>query len=240
MFIWSKKFHPPPPPPVTNDFDWTNDLTFYDSDNKLVDISKFEPAGDIVLHDEHNILIDTSLAEYPEQCLSYKYIDPSSTVLELGARYGSVSCIINKKLHDKTKQVSVEPDASVWAALERNIQTNGCSVNIHKGFVSKASRELLLMGYASRTVLSSTSNSLSLSVEDLQTKYDLTFDTLVADCEGFLETFFDEHPFMYEQLRTVIFEADFPNKCNYPKIRTQLKQHGFSEVIHGFQNVYKK
>jgi FkbM family methyltransferase len=238
MFIWSKKVRPAPR--TSNEFDWTNNLSFYDSDNKLVDVNTFSQPETIVLYDEHNTLIDRTQAEYPEQCLSQMYVDPDASVLELGARYGSVSCVINKKLQDKTKQVSVEPDASVWAALERNIQTNGCSVNIHKGFVSKASRELVLMGYASRTVPSSSSNNLSLSVEDLQNKYNLTFDTLVADCEGFLETFFDEHPFMYDQLRTVIFEADFPNKCNYPKIRAALKENGFREIIHGFQNVYTK
>jgi FkbM family methyltransferase len=237
MFIWSKKFRPAP---RSNEFDWTNNLSFYDSDNKLVDVNTFSQPDTIVLYDEHNTLIDRTQAEYPEQCLSHMYVDKDASVLELGARYGSVSCVINQKLQDRTKQVSVEPDASVWAALERNIQTNGCSINIHKGFVSKASRELVLMGYASRTVPSSTSSNLSLSVEDLQTKYNLTFDTLVADCEGFLETFFDEHPFMYDQLRTVIFEADFPNKCNYPKIRAALKENGFREIIHGFQNVYKK
>jgi FkbM family methyltransferase len=238
MFIWSKKFRPTGQ--VVNEFEWTNHLSVYDSDGKLVDFDAMQCPSIIVIHDENGSVINTSAAEYPEQCLAHTFVETGASVLELGARYGSVSCVINKKLQDKTKQVSVEPDVSVWAALERNIQTNGCSVNIHKGFVSKASRELVLMGYASRTVPSSSSNNLSLSVEDLQNKYNLTFDTLVADCEGFLETFFDEHPFMYDQLRTVIFEADFPNKCNYPKIRAALKEHGFSEIIHGFQNVYKK
>jgi len=237
MFIWSKRIRPVQQ--VTNDFDWTNNLSFYDSDNNLIDISRFERPENIV-YDENGIQIDTSNAEYPEQCLSHAYVESTSTVLELGARYGSVSCVINKKLQDKTKQVSVEPDSSVWDALEKNIEANGCSVNIHKGFVSKASRELVLMGYASTTIPSNNTSNLSLSVEDLQNKYNLTFDTLIADCEGFLETFFEEHPFMYDQLRTVIFEADFPNKCNYPKIRAALKEHRFSEIIHGFQNVYKK
>jgi FkbM family methyltransferase len=237
MFSWSKKFRPVV---VNDEFAWTNNLSFYDSDNKLVNINAFERPEGIVLYDENGTLIDTIKAEYPEQCLSYKYINSTSTVLELGARYGSVSCVINKKLQDKTKQVSVEPDSTVWQALENNIQANGCSVHIHKGFVSKTSCELIRMGYASRTVQSENTNNVSLSVEEIQSKYNLTFDTLVADCEGFLETFFDEHSFLYEQLHTVIFEADFPNKCNYDKIRSQLKQRGFRELIHGFQNVYKK
>jgi len=235
MFSWSKIFRPV----VNNEFEWTNHLSFYDSDNKLVDLTTLEHPENIVVYNEHRTLIDKA-QEYPEQCLAYKYINSTSTVLELGARYGSVSCAINKKLQDKMKQVSVEPDSTVWQALENNIQANGCSVNIHKGFVSKEARELIHMGYASRTVKSKNTNNLSLSVEEIQSKYNLTFDALVADCEGFLETFFDEHPFLYEQLHTVIFEADFPNKCNYDKIRSQLKQHGFRELIHGFQNVYKK
>jgi FkbM family methyltransferase len=238
-FISSKKVRQTSPV-INNEFAWTNDLSFYDSLNNPVDLSFLDIPEKVVLYDEHNNLINTENTEYPEQCLSQRFVSPDATVLELGARYGSVSCIINKKLQDKTKQVSVEPDPSVWGALEKNIQINGCSVNIHKGFVSKAPRDLLLMGYASRTVSSDKSTNVSASVEELQIKYNLTFDTLVADCEGFLETLFDEHPFLYQQLHTVIFEADFPNYCNYPKIRTALKEHGFREIIHGFQNVYKK
>lgn len=238
MFIWSKKFRPISN--VVNEFEWTNHLSVYDSDGHIVDFDAMQSPSIIVIHDENGGVINTSAAEYPEQCLAHTFVETGASVLELGARYGSVSCVINKKLHDKTKQVSVEPDRTVWDALEKNIQNNDCSVNIHKGFVSRTSRDLIQMGYASRTVSSKNTTNLSLSVEDLQTMYNLTFDTLVADCEGFLETFFDEHPFLYNQLHTVIFEADFPNKCDYAKIRNTLKHHGFREIIHGFQNVYKK
>jgi hypothetical protein len=160
--------------------------------------------------------------------------------LELGARYGSVSCIINKKLETKSNQVSVEPDSNVWNALEQNILLNECTVTLHKGFVSRKPLELLNYGYASVSTPVNQSTKESLSVEQLESKYAIRFDTLVADCEGFLETFFDENPFLYSQLHTVIFEADYPNKCNYDKIRSTLKTNGFKELIHGFQNVYKK
>ena len=43
-----------------------------------------------------------------------------------------------------------------------------------------------------------------------------------------------------DQLHTVIFEADYPQKCNYDRLRTELKRHGFSEIVSGFQNVFKK
>lgn len=225
---------------VIDDFSWTNRLEFYDSNGNQITTDNFQHPPTIVLYNEHGAKIDNLTSEYPEQTLSHNFIDPTATVLELGARYGSVSIIINKKLQNKNNQVSVEPDSSVWNALEENIKNNDCLVHLHKGFVSRKQRGLLPYGYAATSYEDSNSTIESLTVEDLQSKYNIQFDTLVADCEGFLETFFDEHPFLYDQLHTVIFEADFPNKCNYDKIRNILKQKGFREVVRGFQNVFKK
>ena len=71
-------------------------------------------------------------------------------------------------------------------------------------------------------------------------KYSLKFDVLVADCEGFLEMFFDENPDFYDSMRLIIFEEDYPDKCNYTKIRNNLKEKGFTELKNGHQNVWKK
>jgi FkbM family methyltransferase len=222
------------------DFSWASNLTFYDSTNKVVTTANFQSPPTLALYDENGIEIKSTDAEYPEQCLSHTFIDVDACVLELGARYGSVSCVINKKLQTKSKQVSVEPDSTIWNALERNIKLNDCNVNLHKGFVSRKPLELLNYGYASVSRAVIESSKESLSVEQLESKYNILFDTLVADCEGFLESFFDENPHLYSQLHTVIFEADYPNRCNYDKIRSNLKQNGFKELVHGFQNVYKK
>lgn len=228
-FPWSPK--------PTSAFNWN--LNSY-MNGQLIDFKTFTGVPNLALYDERNVQINSSDAEYPEQYIAHTYVDPSSTVLELGARYGSVSCIINKKLTTKSNQVSVEPDSTVWDALEKNILQNGCSVHIFKGFVSTKSRDLLPFGYAATSVVSETTNLPSSSVQEIESLYGLQFDTLVADCEGFLEDFFDEHPHLYEQLSTVIFEADYPQKCNYSKIRTNLQSHGFTEILSGFQNVYKK
>lgn len=229
--MWKKR------PAKKSAFDW--DLNSY-KDGELLNFSSLPTPPAIQLRTEKGIDIDTSKSEYPEQCLAFLYIDEDATVLELGARYGSVSCIINKKLINKENQVSVEPDPIVWDVLEENIRRNECAVRIYKGFVSKKRRELLPYGYAATSVVSDVSTIPSASVEDIEMLYNLKFDTLVADCEGFLHEFFDEHPQLYDQLRTVIFEADYPQKCNYNGLRTELKRHGFSEIVSGFQNVFKK
>jgi FkbM family methyltransferase len=228
---WKKR------PKAQSEFNW--DLKSY-KDGSLVDFSTLSIPPSITLYTETGIKIDTLISEYPEQCLAFSYIDEDATVLELGARYGSVSCIINKKLINKQNQISVEPDPVVWTALNKNIKRNNCSVRVHKGFVSKKTRTLLPYGYAATSVVADTSTIPSSSVEDIEMVYNVKFDTLVADCEGFLGEFFDEHPHLYDQLHTVIFEADYPQKCNYDTLRFNLKNHGFLEIITGFQNVFKK
>lgn len=232
MFIWSKKMHP-----HKKALDYS--LEIYD-DNGLVDFSKYPVPPPIIIYDEAGNQVDTTLMEYPEQCISNLYIHSDDTVLELGARYGSVSCIINKKLSSKGRQVSVEPDETVWKCLDANIARNNCLIHVHKGFVSKTSHELIQYGYGSTSHKSESSRIPSTSVEGLEELYGIKFTALVADCEGFLETFFEEHPNMYAQLTKVIFEADSPKTCDYDTIRMNLKKHRFTEVIRGFQNVYVK
>ena len=215
------------------------DLKTY-RNGQLVDFNIFPPPPKLEIFTELGIRIDTDKTEYPEQCLAFSYIDPKSAVLELGARYGSVSCIINKVLENKQNQVSVEPDMTVWTALEENIQRNDCSVQVFKGFVSRSPRQLLPYGYAATSFGSETSDIQSMTIEELEEQYQLKFDTLVADCEGFLGDFFSENPHLYDQLTTVIFEADYPDKCDYAKLRATLKEYGFREIVSGFQNVFKK
>lgn len=224
-------------PKVQSMFDW--DLNSY-KNKELVDFSLFPIPPSLELYDENGIQINTSVCEYPEQCLAFSYIDSDAIVLEMGARYGSVSCIINKKLSNKLNQISVEPDPTVWSTLDKNIKRNKCTVRVFKGFVSKKNRQLLSYGYAATSIVSDSSTIPSASVETIESQYGLMFDTLVADCEGFLGEFFEEHPHLYQQLKTVIFEADYPQKCDYESLRTNLLKNGFHEIISGFQNVFKK
>jgi FkbM family methyltransferase len=205
-----------------------------------VDIPDILKPKIINIFNEYRIPVDTNKFEKPEQNIANKHIKENDMVLELGARYGSVSCIINSKLKCKTNQVSVEPDNRVWKALERNKQINNCGFHIVKGFISSRKLGLIGGGYGTRSIEKSDTQIPSYTLDEIKTKYNLNFNVLVADCEGFLEVFFDENPTFYDELRMIIFEADFPNKCNYTKIRNTLKDKGFTQVLGGFQNIWKK
>ena len=97
-FSWTKRFKKQ----SANLFEWGSQ-TFYDADNNELTTRSLINPPSVILFDEHGNSINATESEYPEQCLSFLYVDPNSTVLELGARYGSVSCIINRKLTNKQK-----------------------------------------------------------------------------------------------------------------------------------------
>jgi FkbM family methyltransferase len=196
------------------------------------------------IRDEHGNPIDIANIEKPEQDLAKQYIQETDIVFELGARYGSVSCVINSKLNCKTNQIVVEPDERVWEALERNKNANKCGFHIIKGFVSSKKLGLTSTeswhGYGTTSIENDLSNIPSYTMHAIQEQYNLKYNVLVADCEGYLECFFDENPDMYDTLRLIIFEADYPDKCNYKKIRNTLKEKGFTEKLNGHQNVWIK
>jgi FkbM family methyltransferase len=191
---------------------------------------------------EHGDKVDLMNFEKEEQDLANQYILENDVVLELGARYGSVSCIINSKLNNKQNQVVVEPDDRVWDALETNKKSNNCEFNIVKGFISKKKLDLTnldcCLGYGATFIENIDTKIPSYSLDEITQQYNLKFNALVADCEGFLEVFFDENPSFYDNLRLIIFESDYGEKCNYYKIKHNLFNRGFTNILQGPQNVW--
>jgi FkbM family methyltransferase len=195
------------------------------------------------IRDENGIAIDINTVEKREQDLAQQYIEEGDTVLELGARYGSVSCVTNSKLKCKTNHVVVEPDARVWDALERNKNANNCGFHIIKGFVSSKKLGLTYKSdaYATTFKEDTSSNIPSYSLEEIEAKYNLKFNVLVADCEGFLGVFFKENPSLYDSLRMITFETDGQDshpECDYEEIEYNLFTRGFVPVVEGAHSLW--
>ena len=195
--------------------------------------------------DENNKFINHYHMELEEQKICSHFIESSDIVLELGARYGTVSCTINKKLNYSSNQVSVEPDARVWQALETNKKNNECNFHIIKGFVSKRKLNLTNLndyfgGYGATSIEDKKSKIPIYEFKALEAGFKLNFNTLVADCEGFLDVFLQENPQIYKNFSKIIFEADYPNKCDYDKIYKNLSKNNFKKILKGHQNVFLK
>jgi len=196
-------------------------------------------------YDKQEKKINTDLIEVTEQQLVKQYIQPDDVVLELGARYGTVSCNINKKLNNPFNQVSVEPDESVWKALDNNRERNDCKFHIVKGFISDKKLSLTNLneyidGYAATYVIDDNSSIKHYTLQEIQSMYNLKFNVLVADCEGYLGEFLTQNPQLYDTMKTFIFEADYPDKCDYEIIRNTLLEKGFECKLYGHQNVFLK
>jgi FkbM family methyltransferase len=194
--------------------------------------------------DENNNKIYHLRTERKEQILCEEYLDESCVVLELGARYGTVSCVIEKTIKNPKNLIAVEPDDRVWEALERNRDENDCSFRIVKGFISKKPRKLADLdswdGYGTTSKETNSSDIPSYTLKQIESKYKVKFNTLVADCEGFLEKFFDENPQFYDQLKIIIFEKDRPKECDYNKIKNVLKEKGFLQKVALFREAWVK
>jgi len=197
----------------------------------------------VVIRNENNNLINTLENELNEQYLAFRLISKDDIIFELGARYGSVSCIINSRLTNKLNHIVVEPDQRIWQALENNKNNNGCNFQIVKGFVSnkKLSLTNLDSGYGTTSIENIDSKIPSYTLNEVKQQYNIPyFNVLIAYCEGFLETFFNENIEILDNLRLLIFEADYPDKCDYNKIKQILFNKGFKKLLEGHQNVWYK
>lgn len=201
----------------------------------------------IPYYDEHGNVIDHKTIERDEQTLVRRHIRLDHCVLELGSRYGTVSCMINSLLSDPTRHVAVDPAIEVLPALMRNRENHGGQFHVVTGVISKVPMAVVqtpdFNQYATFTIPNENSNTTSFTLDEIQTKYNIRFNCLVADCEGFLEQFFNENPDFLNQLDTVIFEADLWQRCNYNYVRWMLDTHGFKMVDHmagGFQSVWTR
>lgn len=190
----------------------------------------FNTNGDIINH---------NVTENAEWSLAEKFIKSDDVVLELGARYGSTSITVNRIVEGRNI-VCVEPDNTVWDALEYNKVYNGCDFNIIKGAISKEKINLNLSGYSSYTYKDENGDIQIYDLWDIQNKYNLKFNTLIADCEGCLSVFLEHYQDFFKQLRLVIVETDKSEICEYEKLFDIIKSNGLTCKVSGLHSVYIK
>ena len=85
-------------------------------------------------------LILSGYYEHEEREAVRRFLPPESSVIELGASQGVVSCITNRVLKDKTSHVVVEANPFLLPLLTRNRDRNRCKFEIVHAVAGSAER----------------------------------------------------------------------------------------------------
>jgi hypothetical protein len=178
-------------------------------------------------------VIDHIKNERSEQLSAYYFIDSSDNVLELGTRYGTVSCLLARKAN---RVVSLDPDLSAINYATINMINHGVYFESVHGIISNKPQITKNQGYATTTEDAEYSEIPNYSISQLQEKYNIIFNTLVADCEGCLEKVIKENDLT--NFTKILFEKDQADSCNYDYIFEYLENNGFINVKHSYDIGY--
>lgn len=196
---------------------------------------------DILYFDRNDNIVKVDF-EKEEQQFVKQYLSPTSSgVLELGARYGTVSCLISKILNNPENHIAVDPDSSIISALETNKKIQNGKFKIYNGVVSNNTYSIRYIDpkfefaeYGTYTVQSDDSSIKNISFENIQSLYNIKFDTIIADCEGYFYDFIFENENQLKDINLIIYEKDGTPWCDmikkYNKLDSKLISLGFTCV----------
>jgi FkbM family methyltransferase len=184
------------------------------------------------LYFEHGNWLD----EYPEQLLAVKYIKEDAKVLEVGGNIGRNSLIISTILKDPSQLVVMECDANTVTTLKQNLERNQYNTHVEPSALSYSK---LLQHKWDTIPLSEAKEEHknwkevpTITFEEVEKKYHIQFDTIVADCEGSLYYVLKENPSMLDNIRMIIMENDYHDMDHKQMVDAILYLKGFARCYH--------
>lgn len=177
-------------------------------------------------------------AEYPEQVMNVMFIKPDACVLELGTNIGRNSLIIATLLRDQRNFVTMECDPRMVDIATRNRDRNSYNFHIEPSALSET--QLAQYHYGAHHTIPIVDGRLSpnfteintITYENLKLKYNIPFDTLVADCEGALVFILGDTPQLLDHIHTVLMENDYFEIQQKLLVDNVLKSKNFKRVYH--------
>lgn len=171
--------------------------------------------------------------EYPEQLLAMKFIKPESKVLEIGGNIGRNTIVIGTILNNPKNMVTLESDPNNAKMLVDNLKTNHIESNVESAALSQ--HRLIQKGWITQPLFDNTipegwSEISTITFDDLNKKYNIQFDTLVADCEGALFHILKDDPSVLTNINLVIIENDFQDITEKEFVNQVFEMHGLKCV----------
>ena len=133
-------------------------------------------------------------------------------MLEIGGNIGRNSLIIAYILNKKNNNnfVTLESDLSISKQLIENRDLNNLNFHIEPSALSK--RKLIQSGWdtiPSETLQEGYKWVNTITLDELNLKYNINFDTLVLDCEGAFYYILMDMPEILNNINLIIMENDY-------------------------------
>ena len=185
--------------------------------------------------------------ELIEQQLCCKYIDKNMNVLELGSNIGRVSMVIASILNKGTGQlVTIETNKHIYDQLLINKSNN--NLNFHalnkalsyleilhlyefgNNWLSFPKEEIPKYNITNNLINEKWENVTTITFEEIETQFNITFDTLIIDCEGAFYYILKSNEDILKNIKLIIIENDCLIDAHSIFILDIFRQHGFTAV----------
>lgn len=182
------------------------------------------------IHSKLKIKYGSLEDELPEQKMSVKYLTGNEKILEIGGNIGRNSLVIASILQTKHNNnfVVLESDPTISGQLRENRDLNHFNFHIENSALSK--RKLIQRGWntlVSDTLLPGYEEVNTITLNELQSKYNIIFDTLILDCEGAFYYILKDMPEILNNINLIIMENDYTDIFHKVYIDLILKQNDF-------------
>lgn len=205
------------------------------------------------LHNNLRLEFGSLKDEYPEQIMALSYLTGNEKVLEIGGNIGRNSLVISSilKTQNNNNFVSLESSKDIACQLIYNRELNDLNFHVEKSALSK--RKLIQTGWEtieSDILLDGYKSVNTITLDELYSKYNIIFDTLVLDCEGAFYYILMDMPEILNPVNLIIMENDYwdINKKNFVDevlikngFYVDYKKHGgWGPCNKNFYEVWKK
>jgi len=186
-------------------------ITINLTDNTIHTINENDINQKIIqIHSTLNINYGSFYHELPEQKMAIKYLHGNEKVLEIGGNIGRNSLVISRILQNPRDLVVLESDTDIAKQLLENRNINNLDFIIENSALSK--RKLIQSGWItieSDVLLDGYKHVNTITYEELLSKYNIEFDTLVLDCEGAFYYILMDMPEILQNINLIIMENDY-------------------------------
>jgi len=189
-------------------------------------------------HKRINILYGDLREELVEQYLVMKYITSSDVILEIGGNIGRVSCLLSTIIDNGNNLLVLECDKLSYKKLLQNKIQNNLYFNIENKALSNI--DLYQLGWNTYTIdetknldhesFSQLQKVESITLDEINKKYNIIFNTLIIDCEGAFYYIIQSFPNILNNICKIIIENDYPTWERKQFVEDILLKHNFETI----------